>query len=103
MDSVRDIDRAVDSAKPADGWEAPEKLENFFEQAQKELEGFDSWGIFEEGAPEGQDMGIFMEPGGADPDARTVRGSTINVRKRWLRSVLRRRASSTGTLFRERP
>lgn len=96
------IDEALGHARPEQGWTPPEKLDNFFEEAQKELEGFDSWGIFAETAK----PDIKTKPEGGAPkrdENKTVKEAVLNVRDRWLSSVVRRTAKRRGMPFRGRP
>jgi hypothetical protein len=91
---AEEIDAALGAAKPEGGWTEPEKLENFFQEAQKEMEGFDSWGVFAETG---------KAPDSRDDDVKTRKEAATTVRDRWLRSALRRSGSSTGKPSRAPP
>jgi len=67
MTRRKEIDEAVEAARPEGGWTEPQGIENMFRDLEKELDGFDSWGIFEvEGA-----------------EAETRRGSTETFTTIW--------------------
>lgn len=92
QDREKEITEAVEAAKPKEGWTPPDRLDNQFARSQKEMDGFDSWGIFEADEPSRDER--------SELKTKEVVG---NVRDRWLSSVLRRTATRSGRLSPKRP
>jgi hypothetical protein len=114
QDREKEITQAVEAAKPEGGWTPPQGLDNMYTEANKELEGFDSWGIFEEEPKKRDDSDLKTKRDDADlktkrdePAAIKTKKVVGNVRDRWLMatvsSALRRTTTSSGRLFPKRP
>jgi hypothetical protein len=98
------LDEAWREFQHSSGWTQPERLDNLFADAQKELEGFDSWGIFEEEPSRDSDEKTKRD---SPADLKTKKDIIGNVRDRWLTatvsSALHRTTTRTGRLFPKRP
>jgi len=111
-----EIDEALKAAKPEKGWGDPEVIDNFFTEMQNAEADMDGWGDTKPADP------APAAPASSRDDAATRRSrpktkrdepteydswgfakSARRVRDRWLRSALRRTASSRGRPSRERP
>lgn len=100
-DREPEITAAVEAATPEGGWTEPKKLDNFYAEAQKELDGFGNWG--QESSEKERDIGELSTKRDVPEDLKTRKESALNVRDRWLSSALRRTMTRNGMPFPKRP